>query len=84
MVGSFDVPRGFDAYATVLASLAAAPRCYRVSARVAGTVEDLHPRFPAGLAALEPISRDEANPWTRIRRGAELLDWVARPRSASV
>lgn len=32
MVGSFGVPRGSDAYATVLASLAAAPRRCRVRA----------------------------------------------------
>ena len=76
--GSFNLPDDFDASATVLASLAATPWRYQVSVRVAGTVEDLHSQFPAGLATLEPTSSDDATePWTRVRLRAEHLDWVA-------
>lgn len=75
--GSFNLPDDFDASATVLASLAATPWRYQVSVRVAGTVEDLHSQFPAGLATLEPTSSDDTEPWTRVRLRAEHLDWVA-------
>lgn len=75
--GSFNVPDDFDATAVVLASLAATPWRYQVSVRVAGTVDDLHSQFPAGLATLEPAASDDTEPWTRVRLGAERLDWVA-------
>lgn len=76
--GSFNVPADFDARAAVLASLAATPWRYQVSARVVGTVDDLRSQVPAGLATLEPASGDDAEPWTRVRLRAERLDWVVR------
>ncbi|MDJ0394421.1 YafY family protein [Rhodococcus sp. G-MC3] len=74
--GSFNVPDDFDASAIVLASLAATPWRYQVSVRVAGTIDDLRSQFPAGLATLEPAASDNTEPWTRVRLGAERLDWV--------
>ncbi|MFF0547062.1 helix-turn-helix transcriptional regulator [Nocardia thailandica] len=74
--GSFNVPTGFDGTAAVLASLAATPWRHRVSVRVAGTVEELHARAPAGLMTLEPAASQDAAPWTRVRLRAERLDWV--------
>lgn len=75
--GSFNVPADFDVSAAVLASLAATPWRHQVSARVVGTVDDLRSQVPAGLATLEPVSSDNAEPWTRVRLRAERLDWVA-------
>lgn len=74
--GSFKMPDNFDVSATVLASLAATPWRYQVAVRVAGTVEDLHSQFPAGLATLESASSGETEPWTRVRLAADRLDWV--------
>ncbi|MFY2790087.1 YafY family protein [Rhodococcus sp. MALMAid1271] len=74
--GSFNVPGDFDASAIVLASLAATPWRYRVSVRVAGTIDDLRSQFPAGLATLEPAASVDTEPWTRVRLRAERLDWV--------
>lgn len=75
--GSFNVPADVDVSAAVLASLAATPWRYQVSVRVAGTPEDLHSQFPAGLVTLEPASSDDTERWTRVRLRAERLDWVA-------
>lgn len=80
--GSFDVPAGFDAVATVLDRLALAPWTHDVSLRVHGSVEHIRSHLPADIATLSacatappPGDGCEAE-WVSVRIRAERLDWI--------
>lgn len=72
--GTFEVPAGFDATATLLASLAGAPHRHVVTVRVQGPPDEVAPLFPPGIAIVEGCT--EAPGWSRVRIHAERLDWV--------
>lgn len=72
--GTFEVPAGFDATATLLASLAGAPHRHVVTVRVQGPPDEVAPQFPPGIAIVEGCT--EAPGWSRVRIHAERLDWV--------
>lgn len=72
--GSFDMPTGFDPAQHVLARLASAPYQHLVSLRIHGTPEQVRPRFPAGLATLEPTNNSDG--WVRVTMHAQRLDWI--------
>lgn len=73
MAGSFDVPAGFHPSDALLSALATAPRRHTVTLRVQGTVEQVRPMFPPGLATVQ----DTDDPGqVRVVIRAERLEWV--------
>lgn len=79
--GRFEVPAGFDAPRQVLASLRRTPWAHDVEIRVRATPEAVRRRFPAAVAAVDPVP-DGADGWLRVRLRAEHLDWVAAALAA--
>ncbi|MER5777418.1 YafY family protein [Streptomyces sp. NPDC002039] len=79
--GSFEPPAAIDPVKRVLTGLATAPYRHEVSLRVQGTVGEIQPRLPAGLAVLSELpSLDEADPggapWCRVELRVDRLDWL--------
>nr|WP_276611990.1 WYL domain-containing protein [Kineococcus vitellinus] len=74
LVGSFDVPDGFDPADHVHSTLSAVPWRHEVSVRVQGTAGEVEPLFPPGLVTVEDASPGRG--WVRVTMRAERLDWV--------
>jgi predicted DNA-binding transcriptional regulator YafY len=76
--GTFDVPEEFDPADHVVAGIAATPWGHEVSVQVHGTVEEVRPRLPVGIAVVHEIPPDSADGPARVRvqLRAERLDWV--------
>jgi predicted DNA-binding transcriptional regulator YafY len=88
--GSFDIPAGFDSAARVLSGLAEVPYQHEVSLRILATAEQVRARLPAGIATVQEIPANPAEPsqsradsgaresrgWVRVRLRAERLEWI--------
>ncbi len=74
LVGTFDVPAGFDPAEQVLSGLARRPHRHEVAVRVQGPADHVLSRLPAGIAVADQIA-DEPG-WVRVQIRAERLDWV--------
>ncbi|MER6388570.1 YafY family protein [Streptomyces sp. NPDC001523] len=79
--GSFEPPAAIDPVKRVLTGLATAPYRHEVTLRVQGTVGDVHPRLPSGLAVLSELpspdsAPSDAAPWCRVELRVDRLDWL--------
>lgn len=71
---TFELPPGFDPADALLAALARAPHRHEVTLLVDGTVEQVRPLFPTGIATVHETGDGAARARVVIR--AEHLDWV--------
>ncbi len=74
LVGTFEVPDGFDPAEQVLSGLAQAPHRHEVSLRVQGPPGLVRARLPAGIATVHDSV--DAEGWAQVQIRAERLDWV--------